>query len=90
MTEPLRPGKYRHFKGGEYEVIGVARHSETDESLVVYRPLHGDDTGLWVRPLTMFQERVTLGNRTVARFEFLGPKSAVIPTLPRNRDGSRE
>ncbi len=71
MTGPIRPGKYRHFKGGEYEVIGVARHSETDESLVVYRPLFGDE-GLWVRPLTMFQEVLTIGSRTVPRFEFLG------------------
>ncbi|QEL15224.1 DUF1653 domain-containing protein [Limnoglobus roseus] len=72
MTEPLRPGKYRHFKGGEYEVIGIARHSETDEYLVVYRPLYGD-AGLFARPLTMFQERITLGGRTVSRFEYLGP-----------------
>ncbi len=71
MTGPIRPGKYRHFKGGEYEVIGVARHSETDEYLVVYRPLFGDE-GLWVRPLTMFQEVVTIGSRTVPRFEYLG------------------
>jgi hypothetical protein len=71
MTTPLRPGKYRHFKGGEYEVIGIARHSETDEHLVVYRPLDGD-SGLWVRPLSMFTEKVTLGSRTVHRFEFLG------------------
>lgn len=74
MTEPLRPGKYRHFKGGEYEVIGIARHSETDEYLVVYRPLYGDE-GLWVRPLTMFQERITLGSRQVPRFEYVGPPS---------------
>jgi hypothetical protein len=72
MTAPIRPGKYRHFKGGEYEVIGVARHSETDEYLVVYRPLYGDE-GLWVRPLTMFQERVTIGPRSVPRFEYVGP-----------------
>ena len=72
MTEPLRPGKYRHFKGGEYEVIGIARHSETDDYLVVYRPLDGDGS-LWVRPLTMFQERVTMGGRSVSRFEYLGP-----------------
>lgn len=73
MTGPIRPGKYRHFKGGEYEVIGVARHSETDEYLVVYRPLYGDE-GLWVRPLTMFQEKITLGSRQVPRFEYLGER----------------
>lgn len=73
MLGPLRPGKYRHFKGGEYEVLGVARHSETDEYLVVYRPLYGDE-GLWVRPLTMFQEKVTLGSKSVPRFEYLGDR----------------
>jgi len=72
MTEPVKPGRYRHFKGGEYEVIGVARHSETDETLVVYRPLY-EDSGLWVRPLSMFAERVTRGERTTLRFEYLGP-----------------
>ena len=72
MTEPVKPGRYRHFKGGEYEVIGVARHSETDETLVVYRPLY-EDSGLWVRPLSMFTERVTRGERTTLRFEYLGP-----------------
>ncbi len=74
MTEPVKPGRYRHFKGGEYEVIGVARHSETDETLVVYRPLY-EDSGLWVRPLSMFAERVTRGERTTLRFEYLGPMS---------------
>ena len=49
----VRPGRYRHFKGNEYEVIGVARHSETLEELVVYRALYGDG-GLWIRPLAMF------------------------------------
>jgi hypothetical protein len=72
MSAPLRPGKYRHFKGGEYEVLGVARHSETDEQLVVYRSLQGDSASLWVRPLTMFTEKVTLGSRLVQRFEFMG------------------
>ena len=71
MNEPL-PGRYRHFKGGEYEVIGVARHSETDERLVVYRPLY-NDTGLWVRPVAMFLEPVTADGRTVPRFTYLGP-----------------
>ena len=50
------PGRYRHFKGGEYEVRGVARHSETEERLVVYRPVGSDQ--LWVRPLAMFTEEV--------------------------------
>jgi hypothetical protein len=70
-TEPA-PGRYRHFKGGEYEVIGVARHSETHEPMVVYRPLYGDG-GLWVRPLAMFTETVTHNGEVVPRFTYLGP-----------------
>jgi hypothetical protein len=70
-TEPA-PGRYRHFKGGEYEVIGVARHSETREPVVVYRPLYGDG-GLWVRPLAMFTETVTQNGEVVPRFTYLGP-----------------
>jgi hypothetical protein len=70
-NEPA-PGRYRHFKGGEYEVVGVARHSETREPLVVYRPLYGDG-GLWVRPLAMFTETVTHEGQTVPRFTYLGP-----------------
>jgi len=62
------PGRYRHFRGGEYEVLAVATHSETHEPLVVYRPLY-NDTGWWVRPLGMFRERVTHEGRTVSRFE---------------------
>jgi len=61
------PGRYRHYKGGEYEVIGVARHSETDELLVVYRPLY-NATGLWVRPLAMFLETVAHNGAPVPRF----------------------
>ena len=53
----VRPGRYRHFKGNEYEVIGVARHSATLEEMVVYRALYGDG-GLWVRPAAMWTERV--------------------------------
>jgi hypothetical protein len=71
-TPDLPPGRYRHFKGGEYEVLGVARHSETDEALVVYRPLYGDG-GLWVRPLANFRETVTIAGRDVPRFQYLGP-----------------
>jgi hypothetical protein len=66
MTEPM-PGRYRHFKGGEYEVIGVARHSETGERLVVYRPLYGDG-GLWVRPAAMFLESVEADGKAIGRF----------------------
>ncbi len=53
----LKPGKYRHFKGGEYELIGVAKHSETLEPMVVYRALYGE-SGLWVRPAAMWTEIV--------------------------------
>lgn len=70
----LPPGRYRHFKGGEYEVVGVARHSETHEPLVVYRPLY-NDSGLWVRPLAMFLETVEHDGRPVPRFTFLGPSA---------------
>ena len=68
---PLRPGRYRHFKGGEYEVLGVARHSEGLEDMVVYRPLY-NDTGLWVRPLSMFMEHVERDGKIQPRFTFLG------------------
>ncbi len=61
------PGRYRHFKGGEYEVLGVARHSEGLEDMVVYRPLY-NDTGLWVRPLSMFLETVEHEGRAMPRF----------------------
>ena len=68
MTKtPVTPGRYRHFKGGLYEVLGLARHSETLEELVVYRALYGEG-GLWVRPLAMFQNSVTLDGREVPRF----------------------
>ena len=65
---PTRLGRYRHYKGGEYEVIGVARHSETHEPLVVYRPLY-NETGWWVRPHAMFFETVTVAGVVRSRFE---------------------
>ncbi len=67
----LKPGKYQHYKGQYYEVIGTARHSETEEELVVYRALYGA-RGLWVRPLNMFCESVTVGTESVARFAYVG------------------
>ena len=67
----IKPGRYRHYKGGEYEVIGVARHSETDEEFVVYRELYGD-FGLRVRPKTMFLEIVPNGEKAVPRFQYIG------------------
>ncbi|HOP40048.1 MAG TPA: DUF1653 domain-containing protein [Geobacteraceae bacterium] len=66
-SETIAPGRYRHYKGMFYEVIGVARHSETGENLVVYRCLYGDFS-LWVRPLAMFLETVFSDGRPVPRF----------------------
>lgn len=63
----LKPGKYRHFKGGEYELIGIAKHSETLEPMVVYRALYGEG-GLWVRPAAMWNEIVEKENYTGPRF----------------------
>ena len=63
-------GRYRHYKGNEYTVLGLARHSETHEELVVYRPEYGE-RGLWVRPVGMFLENVTIDGREVPRFLFL-------------------
>jgi hypothetical protein len=65
-------GRYRHYKGHEYEVIGVARHSETHEPLVVYRPLYGEGA-LWVRPHAMFFGTVEIGGVRRARFERVAP-----------------
>ncbi len=65
-------GKYRHYKGNEYEVLGTATHSETGEALVVYRPLYGA-RGLWVRPVEMFCELVKVGEELVPRFLYVGP-----------------
>ncbi len=67
----IRPGRYRHYKGKEYTVLGVARHSETEEELVVYRQEYGD-RGLWVRPRKMFEESVEVEGRTLPRFQYVG------------------
>ena len=69
--ESIKPGRYRHVKGKEYEVLGVARHSETDEELVVYRALYGD-FGLWVRPVSMWNEAVERDGKTFRRFTYIG------------------
>lgn len=66
----LKAGKYRHYKGAEYEVKGVATHSETGDELVVYTALYGEG-GLWVRPLDMFLETVEHEGETRPRFEFI-------------------
>ena len=67
----LKPGKYRHFKGGEYELMGVAKHSETLEPMVVYRALYGEG-GLWVRPAVMWTEWVDKENYQGPRFQYIG------------------
>lgn len=67
----LKPGKYRHFKGMEYELIGIARHSETLEPMVVYRALYGDG-GLWVRPAAMWDEIVEIDGYNGPRFQYIG------------------
>ena len=63
----IRPGRYRHYKGNDYQVVGIARHSETEEEMVVYRKLYGDGS-LWVRPLAMFSGVVMVAGRRVPRF----------------------
>jgi len=67
----LTLGKYRHYKGKEYEVIGIAKHSETLEELVVYRALYGEGQ-IWARSLTMFLENVEVGGKEAPRFQYLG------------------
>lgn len=69
----VKPGRYRHYKGKEYIVFGVACHSETEEELVVYQPDYGE-RGLWVRPKAMFQETVEVDGKQVPRFDFLSEK----------------
>lgn len=78
MSDDLSPlpalslGRYRHYKGGDYEVVAVARHSESLEPMVVYKPLYAD-RGWWVRPLAMFQEEIDTDGRRHPRFAYLGP-----------------
>ena len=73
----IQPGRYRHYKGNDYDVLGVAKHSETEEEVVVYRALYGAG-GLWVRPLAMFLETVLIEGQPRPRFQFV----AEHPTLP--------
>jgi len=70
MSEKIKKGYYRHYKGNFYQVLDIARHSETKEDLVVYRALYGD-FGLWVRPLSMFCETVEIEGKAIQRFEFV-------------------
>ena len=66
----IQKGRYKHFKGDEYEVVGVAKHSETLEEMVIYKQLYGDNS-LWVRPASMWEEKVEFGGKLVKRFVFL-------------------
>lgn len=66
----IKSGIYRHFKGNEYEIVGIAKHSETQEELIVYRPLY-NESGLWVRPASMFLEHVEKDGYSGPRFKFL-------------------
>ena len=66
----IKIGKYRHFKGGEYEVLGIAKHSETQEEMVVYKALYGDG-GVWVRPASMWNEEIERDGKTYKRFTFV-------------------
>ncbi len=70
MAGEHRPGRYRHFKGGEYQLLYTARHSETEEELVVYRALYGD-RGIWVRPAAMWDEELVRDGKTVRRFTYI-------------------
>ena len=70
MSE-VKLGRYRHFKGNEYEVVAIAKHSETLEEMVVYRALY-QDGGYWVRPVNMFLETVTVNGKEQKRFEYIG------------------
>ena len=67
----IRLGKYRHFKGNEYEIVGIAKHSETLEPMVVYRALYGEG-GLWVRPAHMWNEMVERDGTVFPRFTYIG------------------
>lgn len=66
----IKLGKYRHFKGNNYEVVGIAKNSETLEPMVVYKALYGDG-GLWVRPVEMWNEEITRDGKTFKRFEYI-------------------
>ncbi len=71
MKNKIKLGKYKHYKGKDYQVLGVAQHSETNEELVVYQKLY-DDYSMWVRPLKMFVEEVEISGKKVPRFEYIG------------------
>ena len=67
----IKIGKYEHYKGGQYEVLGIAKHSETMEEFVVYKALY-DEGELWIRPIKMFLEEVEFSGKKVPRFKYIG------------------
>lgn len=71
MKPEIQPGRYRHFKGKEYRVLGLARHSETMEWMVIYQALYGEQ-GIWVRPAAMWTETVERDGQTFQRFTYIG------------------
>lgn len=73
QKKEIKLGKYKHFKGNEYEVIGIAKHSETLEEFVVYKALYGEG-GLWIRPASMFLETIERDGKTMPRFEYIEPQ----------------
>jgi len=77
----IPPGRYRHYKGNEYSVVGIARHSETLEEMIVYRPEYGE-RGLWVRPRSMFLETVLVDGKPTPRFQHLGEQTSYATVLP--------
>lgn len=76
----MKLGLYKHYKGNLYQVLGLARHSETLEELVVYQSLYGD-YGLWVRPISMFQGTIEYNNQSVPRFEFIAETTTQLPNV---------
>ena len=70
----MKTGIYEHYKGNRYEVIDTVRHSESEELMVLYRALYGDE-GLWVRPYTMFFQEVEVDGKLIPRFEFVGKEN---------------
>ena len=75
MSETIKPGRYRHFKGKEYEVLYIATHSEAREEMVVYRALYGE-RGVWVRPASMWNEVIERDGKTYRRFTYIGEGDA--------------
>jgi hypothetical protein len=77
----LQPGLYRHYKGPQYRVFGVARHSESEEQVVIYQALYGE-FGLWVRPLSMFCQQVEVDGQVVPRFALVQAQASPIGAVP--------